>query len=117
MNALGVEVYVDDFGTGQSSLSYLKNLPVSTLKIDRSFVDALIDHPEDLSFIENIVTLVKSRGKRVIAEGVTTEGQAELLRQVGCDALQGFHYSEPLPAAEFEHFLNEHFGEPGTTAG
>ncbi|HUX12691.1 MAG TPA: EAL domain-containing protein [Spirochaetia bacterium] len=117
LNDLGVEVYVDDFGTGQSSLSYLKNLPASTLKIDRTFVDALIDHPEDLSFIENIVTLVKSRGKRVIAEGVTSERQAELLLHVGCNALQGFLFSEPLPAARFEQFLNEHFCAPGSAPG
>jgi len=106
---LGVEVFVDDFGTGQSSLSYLKDLPVSTLKIDRSFVDALIDHPEDLTFIQNIVTLVKSRGKRVVAEGVTREQQAEALRRVGCDSLQGYLFSEPLPVPQFELFLDQHF--------
>ncbi|WP_455382157.1 putative bifunctional diguanylate cyclase/phosphodiesterase [Salinispira pacifica] len=110
---LGVEVYVDDFGTGQSSLSYLKDLPVSTLKIDRSFVDALIDHPEDVTFIENIVNLVKSRGKRVIAEGVSKQEQADLLRRVGCDALQGYLFSEPLPVAQFERYLEHHFRRSG----
>ncbi len=102
---MGIQVYIDDFGTGQSSLSYLKDLPASTVKIDQSFVRGLIEHPEDISFLDHVVHLVKLRGKRVIAEGVTTLQQKEILRTIGCDALQGYLFSEPLPADEFEQFL------------
>jgi diguanylate cyclase (GGDEF)-like protein/PAS domain S-box-containing protein len=107
INKLGFEVYVDDFGTGQSSLSYLKNLPVGTFKVDRSFIDAMIDHPEDIQFVNQIVRLVKSRGKRVIAEGVSTQEQASALVAIGCDALQGFLYAQPMPSAEFETYLRD----------
>jgi len=107
LEEMGVQVYVDDFGTGQSSLSYLKDLPASAIKIDRSFVEALLDHPEDVSFLDHIIHLVKLRGKRVIAEGVTSSGQERLLKTLGCDALQGFRYSKPIAAADLKKFLSK----------
>ncbi|HUX13715.1 MAG TPA: EAL domain-containing protein [Spirochaetia bacterium] len=109
---LGVEVFIDDFGTGQSSLSYLKDLPATTVKIDQSFVHALIDHPEDISFLDHVVHLVKLRGKRVIAEGITTLQQREILRTIGCDALQGFLFAEPMSADAFVRFVAETNGQP-----
>jgi len=106
---LGVDIFVDDFGTGNSSLAYLKTLPAPTVKIDKSFIDALVERPEDASFLEYIVHLVKLRGKRIIAEGVTTIEQIDILRNMGCDSLQGFFYAQPLPTDAFESFVERHF--------
>ena len=98
---LGVEVYIDDFGTGQSSLGYLKNLVVDAFKIDRTFSQDLLDSPEDAGFLANIISLVKSRKRKVIVEGVATAEQAAALRGMDCDAFQGFYFSQPVRAAEF----------------
>ena len=99
---LGVEVFVDDFGTGQSSLGYLKVLPVDTFKIDRAFAaQGLLENPADHRFLGTIIDLVKSRGRKVIVEGVGTAEQAAILRTMACDGFQGFYYSQPLPAAAF----------------
>ncbi|WP_018413231.1 sensor domain-containing protein [Methyloversatilis thermotolerans] len=102
MEAMGIRMSVDDFGTGYSSLAYLKRLPVHTLKIDRSFV---CDLPEDASAVElvdTIITLGHKLGLSVLAEGVETAGQHELLKTHGCDASQGYFHARPLTAAEFE---------------
>jgi EAL domain-containing protein (putative c-di-GMP-specific phosphodiesterase class I) len=102
MEARGIRLSVDDFGTGYSSLAYLKRLPVHTLKIDRSFV---CDLPEDASAVElvdTIITLGHKLGLSVLAEGVETVAQRELLRAHGCDASQGYVHAEPLTAGEFE---------------
>jgi len=102
IRALGVAIALDDFGTGFSSLSYLARLPVDVLKIDRSFVNDMTSGPDALSLVTNIVTLAHSLKLKVVAEGVETEEQAELLRALRCDAMQGFLFSMPLPAEEFE---------------
>ncbi len=106
---MGIDVFVDDFGTGQSSLTYLRTLPAPTVKIDRSFIESLLTHPEDISFLEYIVHLLKLRGKKVIAEGVTTQEQVDVLKTIGCDSLQGFYFTEPLPVDAFESFLERHY--------
>lgn len=105
IHELGVEVLIDDFGTGQSSLSYLKRLPVDALKIDRVFVEDLLNTVEDARFLNRIIDLVKSRGKRVIVEGVSAPEQLETLRMMDCDAFQGYLFAHPLPAADFEAVL------------
>ena len=87
---------VDDFGTGNSSLGWLKHLPAGTIKIDRLFVDESMRSPEDLEFLANIVGLARSRRKRVILEGIATGQQLELLRTMPVDGLQGFYFSPPL---------------------
>ncbi len=98
---LGISLAIDDFGTGYSSLSYLKQLPVDILKIDRSFVKDLPDDVDDREITSLIITLAQKLDRKVIAEGVETEGQIEFLKNHGCDYGQGYYYSKPLPADEF----------------
>lgn len=105
----GYEVYIDDFGTGHSSLAYLRNLPANTVKIDKSFVDSIAAEGNDEPFVKYIVELLKIKGKRVIAEGVSTIEQVERLRAMGCDSFQGFYFAEPLPYSAFESFLERNY--------
>jgi EAL domain-containing protein (putative c-di-GMP-specific phosphodiesterase class I) len=100
----GIHVSMDDFGTGYSSLSYLQNLPIQTLKIDKSFVQAYSNDPSsnEAAFIKTIVSLGQVLSMKVIAEGVETESQLTLLQSFGCDEIQGYYLSPPLPADEFQ---------------
>jgi EAL domain-containing protein (putative c-di-GMP-specific phosphodiesterase class I) len=98
--ALGVCFALDDFGTGFSSLSYLKRLPAETIKIDRMFVDGLLDDEEDAALISAIVGLAGAFGRTVIAEGVETPAQATRLLELGCDLGQGYGIARPMPAAD-----------------
>jgi EAL domain-containing protein (putative c-di-GMP-specific phosphodiesterase class I) len=98
----GVTVAIDDFGTGFSSLNYLAKLPVDSLKIDRSFVLDMTSSPEGLALVSTIINLAHSLQLRVVAEGVETEEQARLLRLLGCEEMQGFLFSLPLPVEVFE---------------
>jgi diguanylate cyclase (GGDEF)-like protein/PAS domain S-box-containing protein len=103
--ALGVRVAIDDFGTGHSSLSYLKRFDIDTLKIDRSFVSELPHDPEDSAIATAIVAMGHSLKMRVVAEGVETEEQATFLRSLGCDEIQGYLLSRPMPAARLADWL------------
>ena len=98
----GVMISLDDFGTGYSSLSYLKNFDIDFLKIDRSFVKNLTPESDDLALCSAIVIMAHKLGIKVIAEGIETLEQRELLFAIGCDYGQGYYYSKPRPAAEFE---------------
>jgi EAL domain-containing protein (putative c-di-GMP-specific phosphodiesterase class I) len=98
LRKLGVHISIDDFGTGWSSLSYLKRFPVSSLKIDRTFIEGLGRDVEDTSIVEAIVTLAHALGLTAVAEGLETETQLETLRVIGCDYAQGFLLGRPLPA-------------------
>ena len=101
----GLHLSIDDFGTGYSSLSYLSSLPLHTLKVDRSFVREMAREARQAVIVRGIVALAKSLSLAVVAEGVETEEQAEMLRQEGCDRLQGFLYDRPLPPEDFERWL------------
>lgn len=107
LNELGVEISIDDFGTGYSSLAYLTTLPISELKIDRSFVRELGTRPESSAVVTAIIALARSLGLRVIAEGVETLVQMEVLNRLGCSIMQGFLFSRALPASEVELWLRQ----------
>ena len=105
LSAMGVLVSVDDFGTGYSSMSYLRRFPIDKLKIDRVFINEIASRPEDASIVRAIVSLAHSLRLKVVAEGVETPAQLDFLKAVGCDEYQGYHFSRPLPAAEFERIV------------
>jgi EAL domain-containing protein (putative c-di-GMP-specific phosphodiesterase class I) len=102
---LGVEIALDDFGTGYSSLSYLFQLPISSMKIDRSFIDGMTTNEDKKTIVSTMVSLGRDLKLRVIAEGVETEEQARLLRSLQCDEIQGFLIGRPMPADALARLL------------
>ncbi|MBW2466123.1 MAG: EAL domain-containing protein, partial [Deltaproteobacteria bacterium] len=105
LHEMGVSLSIDDFGTGYSSLSYLKLFPIDNLKIDRSFVNNITSDSTDSAIAASVIQLAHSMNLKVVAEGVETEEQLEILRQQGCDYVQGFLFSKPLTAEEFAPFF------------
>lgn len=106
----GFHLALDDFGTGYSSLSYLKQFPVNAIKIDHSFIQNMESDAKDAAIVRSVIDLGHSLDLSVIAEGVETEAQLNLLQTQGCDAIQGFYYSKPLHALEFNELLNSNQG-------
>jgi EAL domain-containing protein (putative c-di-GMP-specific phosphodiesterase class I) len=110
---LGVRVALDDFGTGYSSLSYLTTLPADAIKLDRSFVQREFANPTGI--LASLVQMAHGIGLRVVAEGVETRAQYQRLLSMDCDQLQGFYFSEPLPASAVPAYLESHAGGTGTS--
>lgn len=115
LQELGLHFALDDFGTGYSSLSYLKRLPINTLKIDRSFVRDIETDKSDREIVHTILNVARSLRLPVIAEGVETELQAVLLRQLGCHGFQGYLFGRPMPIEAFTAYLDGQAVAPGST--
>ena len=111
LSEMGVLVSVDDFGTGYSSMSYLRRFPIDHLKIDRSFLSEITARSDDASIVGAIVSLAHNLRLKVIAEGVETTAQLELLKTLGCDQYQGYQFSPPVPVADFERLMRSAYAK------
>lgn len=107
LNKLGISMAIDDFGTGYSSLAQLKNLPISTLKIDKSFVDGIPDSKKDIAIIKSIISFAKNLELNIVAEGAETQKQVVCLKSYGCDFIQGYFYSKPVSANQIMVLLKQ----------
>lgn len=107
LRELGTTLSIDDFGTGYSSLSYFKHIPADELKIDKSFIDHLIDGGHDLELVKIMIYIAHQFGLTVVAEGVEDRATCELLKALGCDYIQGFYFSKPLPVDVFEAWMRD----------
>lgn len=105
LHQMGLRIAIDDFGTGYSSLAYLKKMPVDELKIDASFVSEIVDNESDAVIVRSTIDLAHNLGLKVVAEGVESKAILSLLAVLGCDLAQGYHFSAPLCAADFERWL------------
>jgi EAL domain-containing protein (putative c-di-GMP-specific phosphodiesterase class I) len=117
LNRLGVRLAIDDFGTGHSSLAYLKQFPVHEVKVDRAFVQGVAESPVDSAIVRAIIDLANALGLSAIAEGVENADQAAELKTLGCQVGQGFYFSKPLRAGEFDELLACHFMPHADRAG
>jgi len=107
LRAAGCTIALDDFGTGYSSLSYLRRIPVDYIKIDKSFIKDMSTNKEDNILVSTIIAMSKSLGKKVVAEGVETKEQLHQLTELGCDYIQGYYFSKPLPSKSLVSFLTD----------
>src|SRR5699024_5714116 len=105
IRTLGVSIAIDDFGTGYSSLKYLSLYPINKLKIDKMFIQ--IEQTQNKMIVKSIIHLSHALNMKVIAEGVETESQKKLLKELNCDQMQGFYFSRPLPSEKVVNFLNK----------
>ena len=112
---LGLNIAIDDFGTGYSSLGYLAKLPVQTLKIDRSFIITMLKDRATMTLVQTIISLAHTLKLKVVAEGVDEEDQAAALAQLGCDELQGFLFSKPVPFKQISEILTRLLEGPPAT--
>ncbi len=117
LNRLGVRLAIDDFGTGHSSLAYLKQFPVHEVKVDRTFVQGVAESPVDSAIVRAIIDLANAMGISAVAEGVETKDQAAELKMLGCQVGQGFYFSRPLRAEEFDKLLTRHFARTAGPTG
>jgi diguanylate cyclase (GGDEF)-like protein/PAS domain S-box-containing protein len=117
LSAAGVRIAIDDYGTGYSSLAYLKRLPIEAIKIDKSFVQRMLDDEADAAIVASTIGLGHTLGLRVVAEGVEREEMLTTLVNLHCDAVQGYYLGRPLPAQELEQWLATRVSGPGVAAG
>jgi len=106
LNELGFNIAIDDFGTGYSNLSYLKKLPANELKIDKTFILNLEDDKQNQVLVQTAIHMAHNLGMSVVAEGVESERSYTLLKSMGCDLCQGYHFSRPVPVDQFERLFN-----------
>jgi EAL domain-containing protein (putative c-di-GMP-specific phosphodiesterase class I) len=106
LSRIGVELSIDDFGTGHSSLAKLRSLPISEIKLDKSFVGRMRDQRDDAIIVRSTIELGRNLGLRVVAEGVEDEATADLLREYACDVIQGFWCGRPQPAERLTPWLH-----------
>jgi len=111
LHALGVELAIDDFGTGYSSLSYLRQFPIDRLKIDQSFIRNALNNPDDAAIARTIIGLGRSLNLKIIAEGVETKEHESFLVEEGCDEVQGYRYSRPIPDYQMKEFIRQYTGQ------
>ncbi len=104
----GCSIALDDFGTGYSSLSYLKKMNVDFIKVDKSFIRDLAVDQSDYALVEAIIVMAHKLGIKVVAEGVETAEQNDILRKIGCDFVQGYYYARPMPSQDFINYLKAH---------
>ena len=107
LRELGLDISIDDFGTGYSSLAYLKRFPIQVLKIDRSFIMDIVSNLDDRAITQAIIAMAQNLRLKVIAEGVETSEQLSILRDAGCDFIQGYYFSKPMPAGEVLDYISE----------
>ncbi|MFH2092095.1 MAG: EAL domain-containing protein [Pseudomonadota bacterium] len=107
LNSLGIQISIDDFGTGYSSLSYLKKMPLTELKIDKSFVDDTPNNTEACAIVNTVLSLAECLNLKTVAEGVETKAQLDFLKQSGCNEIQGYYYCKPIADTEMQAFLNQ----------
>ena len=105
LKSAGIGIAIDDFGTGYSSLGYIARLPVNSLKVDRSFIAGMTNSPHNMTIVSTIISLAHCLGLKVVAEGVETQEQLQLLKLLRCDEMQGYLFSPALPADEIEHLF------------
>jgi EAL domain-containing protein (putative c-di-GMP-specific phosphodiesterase class I) len=108
LSGLGIKLAVDDFGAGYTSLAYLAKLPLDQVKIDRSFVAGILDDDHDRAIVQAIVHLCKDLGLQVVAEGVETTATLDAINRLGCDLMQGYQLSKPVPPDELIRWLEQH---------
>jgi len=117
LNRLGVRLAIDDFGTGHSSLAYLKQFPVHEVKVDRAFIQGVAESPVDSAIVRAVIDLANAMGIAAVAEGVETGSQVAGLKMIGCEVAQGFYFSPPLRAEDFDLLLSRHFARSAELPG